>query len=281
MASPNQSVLDRCPATVEALSNVPTAPIPGRSPNVFFSILRPHTRIPPHTGVTNTRAIVHLPLIVPDGCGFRVGGETRPWVEGQPFAFDDTIEHEAWNDSDELRAVLICDVWNPHLTVSEQQAIIRYYDVADFDRLQSASRQLITPVFPQPFVERHSEPGGKSVNVPVNRSSLKESVMRIISAALPLALIVAPLQAAGTNERTPPDRAPSTMTSTEIAAFNKGLELTHPYFIKCRKLEETGSLVKKARVCRTNEEWKLSSVKGNQNARDTVEAMSRAPINSN
>jgi hypothetical protein len=105
--------------------------------------------------------------------------------------------------------------------------------------------------------------------------------MRILSAALPLALIVAPLHAAGTNERTPPDRAPSTMTSTEIAAFNKGLESTHPYFIKCRKLEETGSLVKKARVCRTNEEWKLSSVKGNQNARDTIEAMNRAPINSN
>lgn len=128
---PNQQVLDRCPATVKAIGMVPTAPIPGRSPSVFFSILRPHTRIPPHTGVTNTRAIVHLPLIVPEGCGFRVGGETRPWVEGEPFAFDDTIEHEAWNDSNQLRAVLICDVWNPHLSPAEQEAIVRYYDVAD------------------------------------------------------------------------------------------------------------------------------------------------------
>lgn len=128
---PNRAVLDRCPATVAAMAAVPGAPIAGRSPNVFFSLLRPHTRIPPHTGVTNTRAIVHLPLIVPDGCGFRVGGETRQWVEGVPFAFDDTIEHEAWNDSDELRAVLICDVWNPHLTATEQDAIIAYYDAAD------------------------------------------------------------------------------------------------------------------------------------------------------
>ena len=127
----NRAVLDRCPATVAALSAVPTAPIGGRSPNVFFSILRPHTRIPPHTGVTNTRAIVHLPLIVPDGCGFRVGGETRRWLEGQPIAFDDTIEHEAWNDSGEPRAVLIFDVWNPHLTIAEQDRIAEYYAAAD------------------------------------------------------------------------------------------------------------------------------------------------------
>jgi aspartate beta-hydroxylase len=129
--APNQPVLDRCPATAAALAAIPGAAIPGRSPSAFFSLLRPHTRIPPHTGVTNTRAIVHLPLIVPPGCGFRVGGETRAWVPGRPFAFDDTIEHEAWNDSDELRAVLICDVWNPHLSAAEQAMIARYYAAAD------------------------------------------------------------------------------------------------------------------------------------------------------
>ena len=131
--APNQPVLDRCPATAAALAAVPAAPILGRSPSAFFSLLRPRTRIPAHTGVTNSRAIVHLPLIVPPGCGFRVGGETRQWVEGVPFAFDDTIEHEAWNDSDELRAVLILDVWNPHLTRAEQDMIVRYYAAADAD----------------------------------------------------------------------------------------------------------------------------------------------------
>jgi aspartyl/asparaginyl beta-hydroxylase (cupin superfamily) len=128
---PNGQVLARCPATAAMLEKIPLARIPGRSPNVFFSLLRPHTRIPPHTGVTNTRAIVHLPLIVPPGCGFRVGGETREWVEGRPFAFDDTIEHEAWNNSDQLRAVLILDVWNPHLSPAEQAAVERYYRAAD------------------------------------------------------------------------------------------------------------------------------------------------------
>ncbi len=128
---PNEPVLAQCPATRAALEAIPQAHIPGRAPNVFFSILRPRTHIPPHTGVTNTRAIIHLPLIVPEGCKFRVGGETRSWVEGQPFAFDDTIDHEAWNNSDALRAVLIFDVWNPHLSAAEQEMITRYYDASD------------------------------------------------------------------------------------------------------------------------------------------------------
>lgn len=128
---PNQAVLDRCPATAAALAAIPGVRIPGRAPSAFFSMLKPHTRIPPHTGVTNTRAIVHLPLIVAPGCGFRVGGETRAWEEGKAFAFDDTIEHEAWNNSDDLRAVLIFDVWNPHLSERERDLLVRYFASAD------------------------------------------------------------------------------------------------------------------------------------------------------
>ncbi len=121
----------RCPATAAALRAIPQPRIKGRSPTAFFSLLKPRTRIPPHTGVTNTRSIVHLPLIVPEGCGFRVGGETRQWKEGEAFVFDDTIEHEAWNDSDELRAVLIFDVWNPHLTELERGLLTKFYGIAD------------------------------------------------------------------------------------------------------------------------------------------------------
>ncbi len=116
----NDAVCARCPETAAALAAVPQTNIPGKAPTAFFSILKPHAHIPAHTGVTNTRAIVHLPLIVPEGCTFRVGGETRMWREGEPFAFDDTIEHEARNTSDAPRIVLIFDVWNPHLTPEEQ-----------------------------------------------------------------------------------------------------------------------------------------------------------------
>lgn len=116
----NDEICARCPETTAALSSIPQTDIPGKAPTAFFSILRPGARIPPHTGVTNTRTIIHLPLVVPEGCGFRVGGETRAWREGEAFGFDDTIEHEAWNDSAEPRIVLIFDVWNPHLTADEQ-----------------------------------------------------------------------------------------------------------------------------------------------------------------
>ena len=121
----------RCPATAAALSAVPQAELPGRAPTAFFSILKPRTRIPPHTGVTNTRTIVHLPLIVPPGCGFRVGGETRQWHEGELLVFDDTVEHEAWNDSDRDRIILIFDVWRPEVAPEERRAITAMFAAID------------------------------------------------------------------------------------------------------------------------------------------------------
>jgi len=128
---PNLPVHERCPETAALLSRLPILNIPNRGPSAFFSILRPHSHIPAHTGVTNTRAIIHLPLIVPPGCRFRVGGETREWIEGRAFAFDDTIDHEAWNDSDEPRAILIIDAWNPHLSDAERKAVSDYFEKAD------------------------------------------------------------------------------------------------------------------------------------------------------
>jgi aspartyl/asparaginyl beta-hydroxylase (cupin superfamily) len=121
----------RAPRTAEIVESLPLAGIPGRAPTVFFSILQAGQHIPPHTGVTNTRTIIHLPLIVPPGCTFRVGGETREWREGQAFAFDDTIEHEAWNRSDKDRAVLILDCWNPHLSDHERAMICRLFALSD------------------------------------------------------------------------------------------------------------------------------------------------------
>jgi aspartate beta-hydroxylase len=115
--------LARCPRTAAALAAVPQVDISGRGPTAFFSILDARTHIPAHSGVTNTRLTVHLPLIVPPKCRFRVGGETREWRVGTAWVFDDTIEHEAWNDSDEARAILIFDVWNPELTALERDLL--------------------------------------------------------------------------------------------------------------------------------------------------------------
>lgn len=115
--------LERCPKTAALLAAAPLAEVPGEAPTAFFSILEPRTRIPPHTGVTNTRLVVHVPLVIPPGCGFRVGSETREWQPGQAWVFDDTLEHEAWNTSDQPRAILILDIWNPFLTPAERALV--------------------------------------------------------------------------------------------------------------------------------------------------------------
>jgi aspartyl/asparaginyl beta-hydroxylase (cupin superfamily) len=121
----------RAPATAALVESLPLCRIPGRAPAVFFSILKAGKSIPPHTGVTNVRSIVHLPLIVPEGCTFRVGGEIRRWVEGEAFVFDDTIEHEAHNPTNQDRALLILDCWNPYLSDAEREMICRIYEVTD------------------------------------------------------------------------------------------------------------------------------------------------------
>ena len=114
---------ERCSTTLAALADLPIPRITDRSPMVLFSVLHQHTHIPPHSGMLNTRLIVHLPLIVPDGCRLRVGNDVRPVVAGQVMIFDDSIEHEAWNDSDKTRVVLLFEIWRPELTVVERHAL--------------------------------------------------------------------------------------------------------------------------------------------------------------
>ncbi len=115
--------LARCPIAARVLETAPRPRVAARAPTAFFSILDANTKIPAHTGVTNTRLTVHLPLIVPPGCGFRVGATTREWEPGKAWVFDDTIEHEAWNTSDTPRAILIFDIWNPLLSATERDLI--------------------------------------------------------------------------------------------------------------------------------------------------------------
>jgi aspartate beta-hydroxylase len=115
--------LAACPQTALALQEVEMAEIGGLCPNAMFSALAPHTEIPPHHGETNARLVVHLPLIIPDDCHYRVGFENRQWEVGKLLIFDDTIEHTARNDSDELRVILIFDIWNPYLSLNERKMV--------------------------------------------------------------------------------------------------------------------------------------------------------------
>ena len=112
-----------CPKTAAALDAIALIRIRAHGPEVLHSVFTPGTHLLPHRGVTNARAVSHLPLIVPSDCTLRVGGEERQWREGQTLIFDDTYEHEAWNRSKDLRVVLIADLWNPHLTEVERAAV--------------------------------------------------------------------------------------------------------------------------------------------------------------
>lgn len=122
-------VIDRCPHSWEAVQQAPLTRIAGRAPTAMFSLLKAGARIAPHTGMFNTRLVCHLPLIVPPGCRFRVGNEVRAWEEGKLMIFDDTIEHEAWNDSKEDRVVLIFDIWRPELSEQERHELTALFSV--------------------------------------------------------------------------------------------------------------------------------------------------------
>jgi hypothetical protein len=121
----------RCPKTVAALEGVPFAQVKHRSPSVMFSLLKPGAHIPAHTGEVNTRLVCHLPLIVPENCHLRVGNETRPVVEGEAWLFDDTIEHEAWNRSNQTRVILLFEVWRPELTDEERAQVAAMFEAID------------------------------------------------------------------------------------------------------------------------------------------------------
>lgn len=119
----NETIAKLFPKTLSALSHVPMEDVPGRAPMVLFSKLAPGAHIEPHTGFLNSRLICHLPIIVPGDCWLRVGNDARQWERGKGWVFNDTIEHEAWNGSDEMRVVLIFSVWRPELTADERNYV--------------------------------------------------------------------------------------------------------------------------------------------------------------
>ncbi|RYG17725.1 MAG: aspartyl/asparaginyl beta-hydroxylase domain-containing protein [Caulobacteraceae bacterium] len=121
----------RCPRTMEALASVPLCRVPGRTPSILFSKLGAGARIPPHHGLINVRLICHLPLIAPPGSRFRVGNDIREWKEGEAWAFDDTVEHEARNDSGQDRTILIFDAWKPELNAEERELVSTMFQAID------------------------------------------------------------------------------------------------------------------------------------------------------
>jgi hypothetical protein len=118
----------RCPLITRLLQLLPMPHIKSRSPMALVSILKPGTHIPPHHGMINTRLICHIPLVAPPGCRLRVGAETRELGEGKAMIFDDSFEHEAWNDSNAVRAVLLFEIWRPEISEEEKVALTMMFE---------------------------------------------------------------------------------------------------------------------------------------------------------
>jgi ornithine lipid ester-linked acyl 2-hydroxylase len=100
----------RAPKTIALLDSIPGAK------TAFFSILSPRMHIPAHCGPYKGVIRYHLGLVVPEPkeqCRIRVADEVRHWEEGRGMFFDDTFEHEVWNDTDGERVVLFMDVMRP------------------------------------------------------------------------------------------------------------------------------------------------------------------------
>jgi aspartyl/asparaginyl beta-hydroxylase (cupin superfamily) len=102
-----EAALAQCPATARAVAAVPGLTTAG------FSRLEAGAHIEPHVGWVRTVYRGHLGLVVPEGCALRVGKETRAWRAGETLIFDDTVQHEAWNRSEDGRIVLLFDFVRP------------------------------------------------------------------------------------------------------------------------------------------------------------------------
>jgi aspartyl/asparaginyl beta-hydroxylase (cupin superfamily) len=103
-----------CPETAKVITSLPRI-----GEMAMFSALNPGAHIKAHCGRWNLRLTIHLGLIVPENCEFRVASEIRSWQEGKCLIFDDSFEHEVWNKSDRTRFCLLVDIWHPDLSPIE------------------------------------------------------------------------------------------------------------------------------------------------------------------
>jgi len=131
-----QALASSFPIAVASLQRVAEQPCG----MVFFSTLEPGSKIEPHTGYTNAHLRVHLVIKPNEGARFRVAGEWRAWKDHELLVFDDTFEHEAVNEGDDERVVLLFDIWHPDLSEVERLA---FQESMDFFRKARARHHLM------------------------------------------------------------------------------------------------------------------------------------------
>lgn len=113
------------PEEIKALLSSPLlADCPEHAPEVVISVLDAKTKIPPHFGISNIKWTLHIPLLVNELSYIEAACEREYWTpDKEMLLFDDSYKHSAENGADEKRAVLILDIWNPHLSIEERSDI--------------------------------------------------------------------------------------------------------------------------------------------------------------
>ncbi|XP_075272203.1 aspartyl/asparaginyl beta-hydroxylase isoform X7 [Opisthocomus hoazin] len=119
----NENACKSVPKTCALLERFPEA-TGCRRGQIKYSIMHPGTHVWPHTGPTNCRLRMHLGLVIPkEGCRIRCAQENRTWEEGKVLIFDDSFEHEVWQDAEDYRLIFIVDVWHPELTAQQRRTL--------------------------------------------------------------------------------------------------------------------------------------------------------------
>ncbi|XP_068018566.1 aspartyl/asparaginyl beta-hydroxylase isoform X7 [Melanerpes formicivorus] len=119
----NENACKSVPKTCALLERFPEA-TGCRRGQIKYSVMHPGTHVWPHTGPTNCRLRMHLGLVIPqEGCRIRCAQENRTWEEGKVLIFDDSFEHEVWQEATASRLIFIVDVWHPELTAQERRTL--------------------------------------------------------------------------------------------------------------------------------------------------------------
>uniref|UniRef100_A0A8V0XMH1 Aspartate beta-hydroxylase n=1 Tax=Gallus gallus TaxID=9031 RepID=A0A8V0XMH1_CHICK len=119
----NENACKGVPKTCALLERFPEA-TGCRRGQIKYSVMLPGTHVWPHTGPTNCRLRMHLGLVIPkEGCRIRCAQENRTWEEGKVLIFDDSFEHEVWQDAESYRLIFIVDVWHPELTAQQRRTL--------------------------------------------------------------------------------------------------------------------------------------------------------------
>ncbi|XP_069076342.1 aspartyl/asparaginyl beta-hydroxylase isoform X2 [Pleurodeles waltl] len=119
----NENACKSAPKTCALLERFPES-TGCRRGQIKYSVMHPGTHVWPHTGPTNCRLRMHLGLVIPkEGCRIRCANDTRSWEEGKVLIFDDSFEHEVWQDAHDFRLIFIVDVWHPELTMQQRRTL--------------------------------------------------------------------------------------------------------------------------------------------------------------